>query len=276
MSDELALLTAIIANPDEDTPRLMFADWLQENGQPERAEFIRVQIEITPLPDRHTRPLHDRAPDNARITRFRELFAAHQEEWLRPLGVKIPRATFRRGFVEELCVTPDELLKIGDAILCREMLSSIEVVPPPDDTEDVREDPPGDMVLRRLASWPGRGRLRALRVAGMPLTSGAVGAFLASPPVCGLRSLDIGSCTFGAPVVRAVSASANLPELTELRLGSRALSADDVFALARAPHLKKLRTLSLSVTGENEPDAPEALHDACRELRARYPHLRRA
>jgi uncharacterized protein (TIGR02996 family) len=272
MSDELALLTAIIANPDEDTPRLMYADWLQENGQPERAEFIRVHIEITPLPNRHTRPLPDRAHDNERLTRFRELFAAHQEEWLRPLGVKIPRATFRRGFVEELRVTPAELLKIGDAVLRREMLSSIEIIPPPDDTEDTHEDPLGDRVLRRLASWSGRGRLRALRVAGMPLTSGAVEAFLASPPVCGLRSLDIAGCDFDARAVRAVSTSANLLELTELRLGYRALSADDVFALARAPHLKKLRTLTLSVTGENEPDAPEALHDACRELRARYPH----
>jgi len=47
MSDESALLAAILAHPDEDTPRLMYADWLQENGQPERAEFIRLQIELT-------------------------------------------------------------------------------------------------------------------------------------------------------------------------------------------------------------------------------------
>ena len=46
MSDEAALLTAIAAHPDEDTPRLMYADWLDENGRPIRAEFIRVQIDI--------------------------------------------------------------------------------------------------------------------------------------------------------------------------------------------------------------------------------------
>jgi uncharacterized protein (TIGR02996 family) len=44
MSDDEALLAAILAHPDEDTPRLMYADWLQENGQPERAEFIRLQL----------------------------------------------------------------------------------------------------------------------------------------------------------------------------------------------------------------------------------------
>lgn len=39
-----ALLDDIIARPDDDTPRLVYADWLSENGQEERAEFIRVQV----------------------------------------------------------------------------------------------------------------------------------------------------------------------------------------------------------------------------------------
>jgi uncharacterized protein (TIGR02996 family) len=43
MSDEDALLAAITAHPDDDTPRLVYADWLQEHGHPERAEFIRAQ-----------------------------------------------------------------------------------------------------------------------------------------------------------------------------------------------------------------------------------------
>lgn len=38
-------LAEIIANPDEDAPRLVYADWLQENGDP-LAEFIRVQCAI--------------------------------------------------------------------------------------------------------------------------------------------------------------------------------------------------------------------------------------
>jgi uncharacterized protein (TIGR02996 family) len=39
------LLAAIRANPDDDAPRLVFADWLEENGEPDFAEFIRVEIE---------------------------------------------------------------------------------------------------------------------------------------------------------------------------------------------------------------------------------------
>lgn len=46
MTDHDALLAAICAEPDEDTPRLALADWLEEEGQIERAAFIRAQIEL--------------------------------------------------------------------------------------------------------------------------------------------------------------------------------------------------------------------------------------
>ena len=42
---------AIIAHPDDDTPRLIFADWLEEKGDSARAEFIRVQIDRARLPE---------------------------------------------------------------------------------------------------------------------------------------------------------------------------------------------------------------------------------
>lgn len=41
MSDREALLAAIRLHPDEDTPRLVFADWLDEHGESERAALIR-------------------------------------------------------------------------------------------------------------------------------------------------------------------------------------------------------------------------------------------
>ncbi len=56
MSDESALLKSIVAHPDEDTPRLVYADWLDENkpdtvpspaaGPSARAEFIRIQCRL--------------------------------------------------------------------------------------------------------------------------------------------------------------------------------------------------------------------------------------
>jgi uncharacterized protein (TIGR02996 family) len=50
MSDHEALLAAICENPDEDTPRLVFADWLEERDQPERAAFVRSQVELARTP----------------------------------------------------------------------------------------------------------------------------------------------------------------------------------------------------------------------------------
>lgn len=45
-----ALEAAIIVHPGEDTPRLAYADWLDENGDPDRAAFIRVQCRLADMP----------------------------------------------------------------------------------------------------------------------------------------------------------------------------------------------------------------------------------
>ena len=49
LDEESAFLRTICEHPGDDVPRLVFADWLQENGGEDRAEYIRVQIELTPL-----------------------------------------------------------------------------------------------------------------------------------------------------------------------------------------------------------------------------------
>jgi uncharacterized protein (TIGR02996 family) len=45
MTERDAFIAAIHAAPDDDGPRLMYADWLTEHGDP-RGEFIRVQCEL--------------------------------------------------------------------------------------------------------------------------------------------------------------------------------------------------------------------------------------
>ncbi len=50
-SERDALLAAICANPEDDTPRLVFADWLDENGSAKWAELIRVECELARLAD---------------------------------------------------------------------------------------------------------------------------------------------------------------------------------------------------------------------------------
>jgi uncharacterized protein (TIGR02996 family) len=50
MSEEDALLAAICSDPDEDTLRLAYADWLEEHDCHEQAVFMRMQIELARCP----------------------------------------------------------------------------------------------------------------------------------------------------------------------------------------------------------------------------------
>ena len=50
MSDRDALLAAVCAQPDDDTVRLVLADYLEENGEAGRAAFIRAQVELARTP----------------------------------------------------------------------------------------------------------------------------------------------------------------------------------------------------------------------------------
>jgi uncharacterized protein (TIGR02996 family) len=47
------LLQAIIEEPEADDLRLLYADWLEDHGDPARAEFIRVQLAYAALPEGH-------------------------------------------------------------------------------------------------------------------------------------------------------------------------------------------------------------------------------
>src|SRR5438132_8682054 len=67
-------LKAIVEEPDDDTHRLVFADWLDENDEPERAELIRVQCELARGVEGPRRLILRR--------RESELIEAHSPAWL--------------------------------------------------------------------------------------------------------------------------------------------------------------------------------------------------
>jgi uncharacterized protein (TIGR02996 family) len=50
MTDGGALLAAVLEHPGDDTPRLVYADWLDDHGEHDRADLIRVQCEAARLP----------------------------------------------------------------------------------------------------------------------------------------------------------------------------------------------------------------------------------
>src|SRR4051812_13460833 len=71
------LLQAIIAAPDDDAPRLVYADFLEETGggaDLARAELIRFQVETARLPDGHPDML-------GRIKRAVQMTDRHKADW---------------------------------------------------------------------------------------------------------------------------------------------------------------------------------------------------
>ncbi|MBN9117733.1 MAG: TIGR02996 domain-containing protein [Planctomycetes bacterium] len=116
MNERDALLRAVCENPDDDTPRLVFADWLQENGEPEYAEFVRLQV-------RHAELLRYGAPDSHGFAGLaRELWLRHGERW----RAELPRVSgltwhdaFFRGFPERALVLSDAVLLANAVVFDR-------------------------------------------------------------------------------------------------------------------------------------------------------------
>jgi uncharacterized protein (TIGR02996 family) len=109
MTPDDAFLQAIIESPDDDGLRLVYADYLEEQGQPERAELIRVQIELARFQE-------DPSWRDEWEAREQELLRAHGEQWLGPLRGLVSQWTFRRGFVEEATVAVQTVLAQHDAL----------------------------------------------------------------------------------------------------------------------------------------------------------------
>src|SRR5215472_11395447 len=111
--NEQVFLEAIAAEPDELAHRLVFAHWLEEQGEPAglvRAEFIRAQVERDSLP-----PAHPRA--RALQRREEELLLRHGPGWASGVAPLVRRCRFHRGFVEEVTATVEQLAQHGPQLL---------------------------------------------------------------------------------------------------------------------------------------------------------------
>src|SRR4051812_38202157 len=86
-----AFLQDIKDHPEDDTRRLIFADWLEEHGDP-RGELIRVQCELARLGEDDPR-----TDDLCR--REQALLKRHEAAWLGPLRDPAQAWGFRRGLL---------------------------------------------------------------------------------------------------------------------------------------------------------------------------------
>src|SRR4029079_5768120 len=106
-----ALYRAICANPDEDTPRLAYADLVEEEGNAAQAAFIRAQIAIARV------PLHDPLFIATRIANPDAISGHAMTHALPPVpdGFGWDAFEFRRGFAWRVGVRSSTAFRMGSA-----------------------------------------------------------------------------------------------------------------------------------------------------------------
>jgi uncharacterized protein (TIGR02996 family) len=243
------LLADILEHPDDDAPRLIYADWLDEHGQPERAEFIRLQYTLAAAEARHEPPSRPAAD------RTHELLRRHREEWAADLlGPGVHDVHFSRGFVEGVAATTLTFIRQGrrwaertplrsaclggaaarhgqELAACAHLqgLTELSIL-----DRNFRED---DVIA--LARSPHLARLTALRIDGEIGDRGTL-ELTQAPFFARLRRLELTS----ADLKPLVSPGAALP-LEHLALTSNQILDGGAVALAQAPRLANLTRLNL-------------------------------
>jgi uncharacterized protein (TIGR02996 family) len=228
LTDAEPFLQRIRAYPDDDVPRLIFADWLdeQDGRAAERAAFIRVQVALAGLPDEDARR-------GKLLAEERGLLDTHRDEWEAPFRGLASGLAFRRGFVDEVKVTARQFLRHAHELFSAGPIRHVHLL-------DVGSS------LDAVMQSPYLGRLTALTVwaqhAGEPLARSVA----RSPHLSGLRSLSLGRNRLTDDAAEHLATSPLLANLEEIDLSENELGETGARALAASPFLTRLRRLELS------------------------------
>jgi uncharacterized protein (TIGR02996 family) len=231
MSDEDAFVHSILNNPDDDTPRLAFADWLEERGRASHAELIRVQCELARLPKRSREP---------KAKARREKLAAREKELLRqpeffptwPAGTPTPqydifkrgedapKLKYERGFIAAVRVFDGELMAPEWArspwhTLLREgKILAVELHGDQGGLQTTYFFPPYEMT--DLAEHASLCRVTLINLFEGRLTDDNLGVLARSRLLTQLRQIWFGDCTISLDAMRALVTSPSIKQLREL------------------------------------------------------------
>ncbi len=248
-SDQLALLRAVATEPDDDNPRLAYADWLADHGQPERGEFIRLQCAHA----RDLRAGHLFADEE----REHELLAARGDFWQAeyPVIRGVTWSGFWRGFPGVTVPNAGTLARNAKAIWAAAPVESVVVQKLDQKSADA------------LAKCPELGRLRILDVRNYRFGDEPLRALFGVPALVGLWWLAFqGQFGSGNVVAEVIAQSELLRNLEVLTLRWCNIDDDCARALIASPHLNKLRDLDLT-GNEFTGDVPSELRKRFRGVR---------
>jgi uncharacterized protein (TIGR02996 family) len=282
----MGFLAEIKANPDDDTPRLILADWLDDHDDPERAEFLRLQCRVARCDEAD--------PDWADLRRREQhLLERYRMHWLGELRGRVIDCSFHRGLLR-ITAFPHRLLsKVAENLADTEALGWVEElrlgswpdsmperlaspilgVIPRLDLSGLRSNSfpmlhlakstalarlshlnlsgTGCYYLSALTKSPHLQNLRELRMSRCYIGSGGTQA-LAKGPCSNLKVLDLTQNNVASAGVDALSRMSQLASLTHLDLAANVVQDDGATALGRSPHLTGLAHLDLGYNGITE------------------------
>lgn len=197
--EETALLNAVLRNPDDDAPRFAYADWCERQTDAPtkaRAEFIRIQIEISRLTNE--------ALDNggAYSLRYREskLLDAYRANWLATVNGLADDFVFYRGFVELASLSARDFLNKAVQLFAAAPVRHL-------DLENVTAAADELFASEHLKN------IRSLRLDGCGLNDGHLQLLANSPNLSNLRWLSIKENRIGIGGAEALAASPHLKQL---------------------------------------------------------------
>jgi uncharacterized protein (TIGR02996 family) len=123
---EQALLANVADTPRADAPRLVYADWLDEHQEPERAAFIRAHIAA----QRQTNP-------TARI-QAADLQATYERQWLKVALPDVAAWRWRCGLVDAITVHSLAALVQLAPWLAQQPVRQLRLELPADEVLDLR------------------------------------------------------------------------------------------------------------------------------------------
>ncbi len=223
-----ALLEAVLDAPESDEPRLVYADLLQERGDP-RGEFIAVQCRLAQLPAS--------APDRAVLAeREAELWKENRKVWLG--AARETKLAFARGFGHRWKLPPDRFAELASMIFAREPVRELDL-----SQGDVAERVPAGAMA--AFARPELARVRVLSLRRLTLPVADLQRAYASAHLHALRDLDLGYVVTSWGAVHAL-ANATFARLEVLRLQSARIDARAAGVLRAAPFAASLHTLELA------------------------------
>lgn len=233
-AEEKSLLAAAINEPEDDTPRLVYADWLEEHGEQDRAEFIRVQLALAQLAD-------DSGRRAALKRREVELLQQHWTEWAEPLfALRALEWQFRRGLLDEVTLPAEDFLHGAETLFRTTTARHICLR----DAAGLISDLAGCPYLTQVMRLDLSGGDEDHRTGNDPDDT-AARALADSPHLAGLRGLCLSSGAVSEEGCRTLAASPHLARLTELELSGNPFGDAGATALVGGPQLANLRCLGL-------------------------------